>query len=180
MCPRDSRSGLATVDPQYGDVATIGSPFGLDGWVHLRLATDVISLLEPGRSIFVGDNREQRRIDGFVARPKPRLLLSGCHSRDAARALTGATLFVDQAEAATHLEGQYFWYQIEGLEVQTVDGEPLGKVVGLVETGANHVYEVRGPAGEILIPVINDVIRQIDLAAGAMIVSLPAGLRTED
>ncbi len=180
MCPRDSRSGLAATDQQYGDVATAGSPFGLGGWVHLRLATDVTSLLEPGQTVYVGGHREERQVEDFVATPKPRILISGCSSRADAEALRGSTLAVDRQAAVAHLEGRHFWFQIEGLEVETEGGEPLGRLVGLIETGANDVYEVSGPAGELLIPALPDVIRDIDLKARRMIVALPAGLRTED
>jgi len=146
----------------------------------VRLSTNVTSLLEPGQTVYVGDHREERQIEDFVATPKPRILISRCNSRADAKALRGAVLAVDRQAAMGHLEGRHFWFQIEGLEVETEDGEPLGRLVGLVETGANDVYEVRGPAGEILIPALSDVIRDIDLDARRMIVALPAGLRTED
>ena len=83
MCPGDSRSGLASPDSSYGAIATIRSPFGLDGWVHVDLATDVLSLLEPGQQIFAGDALDECHILEFIPAHKPRILISGCDSRDA-------------------------------------------------------------------------------------------------
>lgn len=180
MCPRNSRSGIDSPDSRFGAIATIRGAFGLQGWVHLELATDVLSLLEPGQRVFAGDELDERRILEFASVGKPRLLISGCKSREEARLLNGTVLYVDRAEAMSHLDGRYFQFQIEGLEVQTEAGEQLGTVTGIVQTPANDVYEVTGPLGEILIPAVDGVIRDIDLEAGKIIVDLPAGLLAED
>ena len=66
-----------------------------------------------------------------------------------------------------------------GLEVWTAAGEPLGKVVDILYTGANEVYVVQGPSpgrGEVLIPAIEDVVLEVDLEAGRLVVELLEGL----
>ena len=180
MCPRNSRSGLDSPDSRFGAIATIRGAFGLHGWVHLELATDVLSLLEPGQRIFAGAELKEREILEFAPQGKPRILLSNCDSRADAKSLNGTVLYVDRMEAMSHLDGRYFQFQIEGLEVYTEAGERLGRVTGIVETPANDVYEVAGPSGSFLIPAVNEVVRSIDLEAGKMIVALPAGLLAED
>ncbi len=180
MCPRNSRSGLDSPDSRFGAIATIRGAFGLNGWVHLELATDVLTLLEPGQRVYAGEEFDERRILEFASVGKPRLLISGCNSREEARSLSGTVLYVDRLEATSHLDGRYFQFQIEGLEVQTEAGEQLGKVTGIVQTPANDVYEVTGPLGEILVPAVDAVIRDIDLESGKIIVDLPAGLLEED
>ena len=74
-------------------------------------------------------------------------------------------------------EGEYFHYQIMGLQVLTEDGESLGRVSEILETGSNDVYVASGDSGELLIPALADVIREIRLSDGVMVVSLPDGLR---
>jgi 16S rRNA processing protein RimM len=69
-------------------------------------------------------------------------------------------------------EGVYYHYQIIGLGVYTVDGDYLGKIMSIFETGSNDVYVVRGEDKEYLIPAIKDVIKEIDLEAKKMIVKL--------
>jgi 16S rRNA processing protein RimM len=72
--------------------------------------------------------------------------------------------------------GEYYWYQLEGLDVFTVSGECLGKVHHLMETGSNDVVVVRATSGSIdqrerLIPYLPDqVVQQVDLDQGRMVV----------
>ena len=64
-----------------------------------------------------------------------------------------------------------------GLKVITATGEDLGEITDILETGSNDVYVVVGPTGEILVPAIRDVIKEIDVLSGLMTVDLPEGLR---
>ena len=63
------------------------------------------------------------------------------------------------------------------MRVTTEDGEDLGEIQEILETGSNDVYIIRNETGELLIPATAQVIRQVDLAANAMQVRLPDGLR---
>ena len=66
--------------------------------------------------------------------------------------------------------GELYWSDLEGLRVRTVEGRELGTVSHLFETGANDVIVVKGDR-ERLIPFLRDsVVREVDLAAGTMIV----------
>ena len=76
-------------------------------------------------------------------------------------------------------EGEYYLYQLIGVQVETEDGEGLGQVVDVIETGANDVYVVRGPRGEVLLPAIGDVVLDLDLESKRMVVHLLAGLVPE-
>ena len=68
-------------------------------------------------------------------------------------------------------------FRSEGLRVRTTEGEDLGRVTEVLQTGANDVWVVRGRGGEVLIPALKDVIVGVDLDAGAVTVALPEGLR---
>jgi 16S rRNA processing protein RimM len=63
-------------------------------------------------------------------------------------------------------EGQFYHYQIMGLEVRTTAGEVLGRVEQIISTGSNDVFVVRGPRGEVLIPAVDVVVSSVDPAAG--------------
>jgi len=91
--------------------------------------------------------------------------------------LTGQWLCVDQSSVPEAEEGEYFHYQIIGLKVISVTGEDLGEITDILETGSNDVYVVVGLTGEILVPAIRDVIKEIDVLSGLMTVDLPEGLR---
>jgi 16S rRNA processing protein RimM len=107
------------------------------------------------------------------------LKLEGCDTRNQAEALRNQWLQVRLEEALTLDEGEFFYYQLIGLQVETVDGEVLGELDEILQTGANDVFVVRGPGGELLLPDIPEVILEIDPEAGRMVVRIPAGLRDE-
>lgn len=74
-------------------------------------------------------------------------------------------------------EGEYFHYQLIGLRVITSEGEELGEISEIIETGSNDVYVVSGEKGELLVPAIAQVVRNVDLANQVMVVSLLEGMR---
>ena len=105
------------------------------------------------------------------------LWFAGFRDRGQAQRLAGLWLCVPQSQVPSAQEGEYFHYQLIGLKVRTVEGEDLGELAEILETGSNDVYVVTGPDGDILIPALAKVVREIDIAAGLMVVDLPEGLR---
>ena len=81
------------------------------------------------------------------------------------------------AEAIPLEDDEYYYYQLEGLEVVSDEGERLGVIREVLETGANQVFIVDGAAGELLLPNTEEVVLAVDLEAGRMTVHLLAGLR---
>ena len=112
------------------------------------------------------------------------LKLKGCCSRTAAEKLRGKWVQIPTEEAMPLEEDEYYEHQIVGLDVWTAQGEYLGRVEEIIFTGSNDVYVVRGQASsedsrrdrEILIPAIEDVVLEIDLDQGRMVVELMEGL----
>jgi 16S rRNA processing protein RimM len=74
-------------------------------------------------------------------------------------------------------QGEYYHFQLIGLQVFTEEWETLGVVTEILRTGSNDVYVISGHGGDILVPALVDVIRKIDLAHGLMVVRLMEGLR---
>jgi 16S rRNA processing protein RimM len=97
----------------------------------------------------------------------PVIHLEGVDSREAAEALVGQYLEVPTRALDA---GSYYWDELVGLRVETVDGEPIGELVDVFRAGGNEVYRVVGPAGERLVPALRSVIERIDLDAGVMVI----------
>lgn len=96
--------------------------------------------------------------------------LEGCTDRDQAAELLQADIAVRREQLPKPGPDEFYWADLEGLEVQTTAGVTLGVVDRLFETGANDVVVVKGER-EVLIPFLQpDVIRSIDLEAGLMVV----------
>jgi 16S rRNA processing protein RimM len=117
------------------------------------------------------------RIQGTVVL----LGLAEVPDRNAAEALRGADVEVRTEDAVALPKGQFYWHQVIGLHViDATTQEDLGSVVDIIETGANDVYLVRGGRyGEVLVPAIKDVVKDIDPSNGRMLVEpLPGMLAT--
>lgn len=102
--------------------------------------------------------------------------LAGIEDRTAAEQLRGALLQVPLEQAVSLPPGSYYWHQILGLQVIERGGRVLGTVNEILTTGSNDVYVVRSGERELLLPAIRDVIREIDLERGVIVVELLPGL----
>ena len=74
-------------------------------------------------------------------------------------------------------ENENYAHDLIGMSVETAEGEPLGELSEILFTRANDVYVVSGPAGDILLPALREVVLSVDVASRKMIVLLPDGLR---
>jgi 16S rRNA processing protein RimM len=97
---------------------------------------------------------------GVVAR------LAGCEDRDAASRLIGAEIGVRREQLPAAQPGEYYWSDLQGLEVVTLQGESLGTVDHLLETGANDVLVVTGERERLIPFVLGQVVDDVDLARG--------------
>ena len=99
----------------------------------------------------------------------------GCDDRTAAFALKGQDIGVPQDDLPAPEDDEYYWTDLIGLQVQNLQNQHFGQVKELLATGANDVLVVKGEGGrERLIPFTNDAIKQVDLAAGKMLVDWDA------
>ncbi len=159
-------------------VGRVVAPHGLRGEVKVEPLTANSEHFAAGHTLWIEETAHEveasRRQKGFVL-----LRLAGVASVEAAEALRGSLLSLPESELAPLPEGEYYAHQIVGLEVYDGDGARLGKVVGLFPTGSNDVYVVDGPRGELLLPAIDDVILEVDVPGGKMVVSLMDGLLPE-
>lgn len=93
--------------------------------------------------------------------------------------LRGELLEIPDSEVLRDDDESYFVHEIIGLRVVTKDGRELGRVVDLMQPGANDVYVVEGPEGEILVPAIAEVIDEIDTGRGVLCITPLAGMLDE-
>ena len=105
------------------------------------------------------------------------LSFSGVNSPTGAQGLVGQYLTIPPSESPQLPDGEYFHFQLLGLRVETTEGELLGKITEILETGSNDVYVVKGETGEVLVPALTGVITDVRVDEGVMLVSLPEGLR---
>ena len=153
-------------------IGTVVGVFGVHGELKVQIETDFPERFQTLGRVFIGDSAhdvERSRLHQTMALLK----LKGIDDANAAGKLEKCIVAVALDDAVKLKDDQYFLYQIEGLLVETLDGKALGTVSEVLQTGANDVYIVSTHDGkEILLPAIKQVIKQIDLEHGKMIVQL--------
>jgi 16S rRNA processing protein RimM len=134
-------------------IGRVGRPHGLDGSFHVTRPGEFIA----GGTVWVdGAPRTIERLAG--TRDKPIVRLAGCTSREHAEALRGLTLEVVRDE--TLAEGEFWASDLAGCVV--VDGErEVGVVARMIALPSCEALEV----GDLLIPMVRDAIRSIDVDA---------------
>jgi len=158
-------------------VASILGVHGVAGQVRVRAQSDVPDRFDVGQVLYLGDT--PYHIESSDPLPRNLILIKfrEVGTPEEARLLQGLTLTINQPSPVPLTEGEYFHYQLMGLRVQTEDGEDLGTLTEILETGSNDVYIVTGPGGSILLPALSQVVLAVDLAQGLMVVHLLEGLR---
>lgn len=151
------------------EIGRVGRPHGLDGSFYVAAPED--DALTVGRRVDIaGTPAEIERRAGTAAKPIVRL--SGCTSRDAAEALRGTPLMVDRSELPALSDGE-FWAD-DLIECTVSDGAiVVGTVARLLGLPSCEVIEVRRDGGDpLLVPLVSDAVRSIDLEARRVDVDL--------
>jgi 16S rRNA processing protein RimM len=97
-------------------------------------------------------------------------------NRDAAQSLAGVEICIPEALLPPLEEGEYYYYQLIGLTVETRSGERVGTVRDIIETGASDIYVAENDGKEVLIPAVEEVVYEVDLETGRIIIDPPEGL----
>jgi 16S rRNA processing protein RimM len=154
-------------------VGEIVGAYGVLGWVKIKSFTDPAAnilgygpwIIEPGN-----ESRTIRVIHGRTQGVLVVASLEGVENRDQARALKGVQIAVPRACFPKPSHGKFYWADLVGLEVLTTMGHPLGKINGLLETGANDVLEVKGVRDRLIPFVMGEFVKEVNLDEGRLVV----------
>ena len=180
--PAPSRSRSSEAVPDIPDdtvvVGRVIRSHGLDGSLRIQLLSDNPARFQAGGALTVTGRTHTVASCHHLPGGHALLRLEGLNDPYAARRLSGEWLIAPTESEPQLPEGEYYHYQLVGLTVITDQGENLGTIQEVLETGSNDVYVVKSESGgEILLPAISQVVRRIDLASGKMLVHLIGGLR---
>lgn len=146
-------------------VGTVGKPHGLRGDLKLHRLSDSAEALMNYTSFSLVD--DQGCISNRYSVEKVRLQkkvvvvkLAGVDDRTSAEHLTGKGVLVNKDDLPKLEDDEYYWYQFIGLPVTTMEDEMLGTVQSIFSNGAQDILVVRGKNGELLIPIVDDIIKQ--------------------
>lgn len=102
--------------------------------------------------------------------------LEGVDTREKADELVGSLVKTDQHNLPAKEEDEYYWIELIGMKVYTLDRGYLGEITQITPTGANDVLHVEGAYGEVLLPLIDSVVMTVDLQNKEMTVDPLEGL----
>ena len=150
----------------------VSAPFGVKGWVKVQPFTDKIDGLLRYPQWWLSDARGWRSwaVEEQTVRGSELLVrFAGVADREAAATLKGRDIAIARMQLPAPEEGEYYWTDLVGLEVENASGESLGRVERLFESGADPVMVVVGET-ERLLPFVGAVVKQVDLDAGKILV----------
>lgn len=144
----------------------------------MAVITDYPDHLLLAETLYLGEDHEPYQVEKIQRHGNDALVkFVGIDTREQADSYRGVYVTLGIDDAVPLEEGEYYLFQLQGIEVFTDEGMPLGVFSGYLETGANDVYIITSPQGkELLLPAISDVIKQVDVAGRKMIVHLLDGL----
>jgi 16S rRNA processing protein RimM len=173
-------------EPRYLAVGRVLRPHGIRGELRVDVMTDYPERLGQHVHLWLASPDHPQVVQRYTVE-KTRwhrgvllLKLGGCDDRNAAEQLRGMLVQIPIQEAVPLEEGEYYHFQLIGVQVETESGDLLGQVVQVLETGANDVYVVRGSRGEILVPAVDDLVIELDLESKRMVVCLLPGMGAEE
>ena len=167
------------MEPQ--DLVVIGrvvKPQGRRGEVLVHPLTDRPERFPGLATAFVAEAgrppRPVRVTSSWPHKGRHVLKLEGVDSIDDAEKLRGAEIGIAESELAALPEGSFYHHQLKGLPVIDADGEVVGVVGDVMETGAGApILVVQGPGGETLVPFAAGFVEEVDLAAGRIVIARP-------
>jgi len=161
-------------------IGQVARPHGLRGAIRVALDNPESTSLETIERLFIESGAGPR---GYVlksatrmGRNAVRVELDGLDSCDAADNLRGAAVMVATADLPPESSGEFYNFRAIGCEVRTLEGRCLGTVAAIFATGANDVLVVRDGSSEVLVPLIDDVVKQMDFANRAITIDAIPGL----
>jgi 16S rRNA processing protein RimM len=152
------------------------------GEIVMEVITDFPERLRRGLVVYVGPGFSPHTFRS-VRRHAEGLLVAftGQMDRDAIAELRNKSVYVRAEELPSLPEGEYYHHQVIGLRVFNKTGEELGTLTEILETGAHDVYLIRPKSGQdILLPVLESTILEVDLERGRMRVHVLPGILPDE
>lgn len=165
---------------KYLEIGQIVNTFGIKGMVKVKPFTENVRRFDKLEKIYIENKKSRKEYEiEEVKYHKDMVLIKfkEINTLEEANLLRESYLIVDREKEEPLEEGTYYIVDMIGLEVYTEEGELLGKLEDIFNTGSNDIYVVKNELGkQILLPAIGEVIKQIDMENKKMIVHLISGL----
>jgi 16S rRNA processing protein RimM len=170
--------------PQWLIVGRVGKPHGVHGDVLVDIDTDFPERLADGVEFGLGgEDGPAEFLRAFRVRfHRGRWLLSvtGIRDREVVEGWRGRFIFLPEQSLDELPEGYYYEHHLVGLNAVSPTGEPLGNVTGIDRRGVQSLLVVRRDRREFLVPYVPEIVREVDLEGGRIVLDPPRGLLDDD
>lgn len=176
--PVQSSSELGPLD--WIIVGKVTRPHGLKGEMKFRPFITDEDILKGICHVKLGRDEnscQEFQVENLRGHYSKRIVkFQGLNSIESVQDLSGDSLYIRREDFKALPEGEYYWFEIEGLNVYDEEGGYYGQVVEIMKTGSNDVYVVQDDNKEILLPMIDSVVKVIDLEQGKLVFKNIEGL----
>jgi 16S rRNA processing protein RimM len=168
-------------EPVFLVVGKLRRPHGVHGEILMDVYTDFPERLKAGTGVYVGETHNLLFLQSQRWHKDAMLVaFNGLNNLEEIGKFRNQLVFVRSDDRPSLPDGEYYHHQIVGLHVKNESDETLGTIVDVLETGANDILVIRNENGsELLVPVIDSVVTNIDLVVGELRVHLLPGLLPE-
>jgi 16S rRNA processing protein RimM len=166
---------MSDITEEFITIGRVLGPWGLKGRIKVNPMTDFPERFDEGATVYIEEfpyiveRTEWHKGNALVK-------LKHIETVDEAEEFIGKFVEISPAQVRPLPAGQYYHYQIVGLNVVTGDGREIGVVTDVLTSSANDIYVVEGKDGEVLIPATEDIIKSIDVEKKMMIIEALPGL----
>lgn len=150
-------------------VGLVRGVHGLRGMVRVEILTDNPARFNVGSTLFREGSAAPLTVTSSH-RDGPGLLVKFAELPDRRAAEELRDAYLEATADSPLASDSYYWHEIIGCTVTTTTGEELGTVTDVFRVGESEVYEVRGPRGEVLVPAVASVVRELAPEARRMVV----------
>ena len=161
----------------YIKVGKIVNTHGVKGYIKCIPLTDDLERFEELEYVYTEKDNIKRTIDdvwyqkGLVC-----LKLKDIDDMDKAESFKDTYISIVEDQLRVLPENSYYLFDLEGMDVYSNNGDYIGKISEIYQTGANDVYEVKNNINSYLIPAIKDVVKSVNVQDKKMIINVIEGL----
>lgn len=163
-------------------IGRVSEVHGLSGELKVHAVTDDPEYYTALSAVYLDTPRGLRRMDVECFRAQGSgwaVRLAGVNSRATAEALKGAEVLVEPGQVKPLAQDEYFTRNLIGCRVATAAGRDVGTVQDVLESAAQPLLQVLGPAGEVLVPMVAGIVTAVDVLTRSVTIDPPPGLLPE-
>lgn len=159
-------------EPLYLVIGKLGKAHGLNGEILFYIITDFPDRLKVGNTVIIGEDHKLLELSSIRNHGKGLLLkFKDIDSVEKVELFRNCNVYISNKDLPKLPKGEFYHHQLLGLNVENENGQLIGTLIEIMETGANDVYVIKSEEGqEELIPAIKDNILQVNLQDKLMVV----------